>query len=119
MIFDTIVRKSPPGTSIPKPKTNNPHYVKGIGRRRGEEALVYYIPNHSNPDKPHQKGITRSEFQKAFDELVRSGAFTKSWFNRHLQECSYEGSCNFTTIGGLFQLIGIAKYSSPGVYKRR
>ena len=32
--------------------------MKGWGIRRSEPALVYYIPNHSNPHRPHQKGYT-------------------------------------------------------------
>ncbi len=116
MIFDRIVKDSPPNTVIPKPEAKSDFIVKGIGKRRGEEALIYFIPNHKNPNKPSQKGITRTELEKAYKELNLSGTFTKKWFDKNLIDCSSEGSCNFTTIGGLFQKIGFAKYLSPGIY---
>ncbi len=118
MIFNEIVEKSPPGTVIPKPRAIANFVVKGLGTRRGEEALIYLIPNHKNPDRPYQKGITKSEFDTAYEQLISSGSFTKSWFDNNLLGCSSEGSCNFTTIGGLFQLIGIATYQKRGTYGR-
>lgn len=108
-----------PGTVIPKPEAKGQFVVKGWGERRGETALIYSIPNHSNPLKPYHKGITESEFEKAYEVLVRRGEFTRQWFNDNLPACAQEGGCNFTTIGGIFQLLGVAKYAERGMYVLR
>lgn len=107
-----------PGTVIPKPEAKADFIMKAWGTRRGENALVYFVPNHVNPDKPNQKGVTVSEFEEAFAELKRSGEFTRVWFNKHLANCAKEGACNYTTIGGVFELLGEAAYSRRGVYER-
>ncbi len=118
MIVELIRRQVSPGTVVPKPKVKKPCIVKGWGRRRNEPALVYFIPSRSHPDKPYEKGITVSEFRKAHRRLIRAGEFTRAWFKRHMPECDAEGSCNFTTIGGIFVGLGIARYESRGKYVR-
>ena len=118
LIADQIKKLIPSGTVIPKPSAKADFVVKGWGKRRGEAALIYFIPNHSDPDKPYEKGVTESEFQRAFQQLSTSGEFTRSWFNEHLSECAKEGGCNFTTIGGIFEMLGEAIYSEIGLYKQ-
>ena len=110
--------KEKQGLEIPKPQAKGDFRIKGLGIRRGEPALIYTIPSHTGK-KPYQKGIAFSEFEKAFAEMKKSGLFTKSWFDRHLPGCSKEGSCNFTSMGGIFQLLGVAQYSGRGEYKLR
>ena len=106
MIYKQVVAAAPPGTVVPKPAAKADFEVKGEGKRRGESALIYYIPNHSNPNKPYQKGITKSELEKAYRQLNHKGDITRKWFEKNMPECNSEGGCNFTTIGGLFVLIG-------------
>ena len=118
-IVDRIRTQIAAGTTIPKPKASKPFKVKGWGIRRGEPALVYLIPSHTNPDKPGEKGVTESEFTAAYAELVRAGEITREWFNRNLEACDKEGSCSFTTIGGVFQLLGLARYAGTGVYAKQ
>lgn len=118
MVFRRVLRIAPAGTVIPKPAARGDYRVKGVGMRRGERALIYSVPNHKNPQKPYEKGITCGEFERAYDELVASGELTRQWFNQHLPECSAEGGCNFTTIGGLLVLLGEAVYEKQGVYRR-
>jgi hypothetical protein len=119
MIANRIRRSISSGTVIPKPEATADFVVKAWGQRRGEPALIYCIPNHQEPGKPYQKGVTESEIERAFAELRSSGEFTRAWFNNHLVKCAKEGGCNYTTIGGLFELLGEARYSSRGVYERR
>jgi hypothetical protein len=69
------------GTAIPKPEAKSDFLVKGVGRRSGETALIYLIPNHGNPAKPHQKGVTVSEWTQACNQLCESGEFTRAWFD--------------------------------------
>ena len=48
------VKSFPPGTIIPKPQSENEFTIKGLGRRRNEEALIYKIPTNK-PDKYSQE----------------------------------------------------------------
>ena len=104
------------GKEIPKPEAKAPFRIKGLGVRRGQEALTYTIPSHSKKSKYYVKGITIEEFEKVYSQLVKNGIFTHQWFNAQLSDCAKEGSCNFTTIGGIFELLGIAKYAERGKY---
>ncbi|HHF3171029.1 TPA: hypothetical protein ACPJ1O_004410 [Vibrio diabolicus] len=90
------------GRVIPKPEAKADFVIKGIGRRRGEEALIYRIPSHSEKAPFYEKGVTLSEFQLAYSHLRESGYLTRTWFNKNLSACAKEGACNFTTIGGVF-----------------
>ncbi|MBF0235126.1 MAG: hypothetical protein HQK65_19140 [Desulfamplus sp.] len=107
-----------PGKVIPKPEAKAEFYVKGWGKRRGEDALIYMIPNHTKPTKPYEKGITTSEFKKAVEQLQKNGDLTRQWFETTLVSCAKEGGCNFTTMGGIFVLLGIAKYQEKGRYQK-
>jgi len=111
-----LLKSISPGTVIPKPEAIHEFTVKGWGSRQGEAALIYFIPNHSDPRNPYQKGITTVEWELAHRQLLDTGEFTRSWFNDHLPRCSKEGGCNFTTIGGIFSLLNIATYKAKGVY---
>jgi hypothetical protein len=118
LIVEKIRDSVPSGTVIPKPNSKAEFFVKSWGRRRGEQALVYAIPNHKDPERPHEKGITQTEFERAYVELQRAGALTRTWFNKNLPKCAEEGSCNYTTVGGIFELLGEAKYLGKGIYAR-
>lgn len=118
MIIGLINKNIKPGIVIPKPRARSDFIVKGWGIRRGETALIYYIPNNSNPEKPYQKGITISEFEIAYRQLIENDEFNHQWFAYSLYDCCKEGSCNFTTIGGIFELLGLAFYSEIGVYSK-
>ena len=107
-----------PGTRIPKPVADEPYRVKGWGMRRGERALIYFIPNRRDASKPHQKGVTVSEWKLACERLQTMGELRRSWFASALPGCSQEGSCNFTTIGGVFVLLGLAARAERGSYRK-
>lgn len=105
------------GAVIPQPEATGDFLVKGWGKRRGDPALVHTIPNHSDPAKPYQKGTTASEWRRAFDQLAGTGVFSRAWFNETMPACAKEGDCNFTTIGGIFQLLGETRYQG-GTYRK-
>ena len=115
-IIQEIKKKITAGAVIPKPDAKADFIVKGWGKRRKEEALIYRIPNHKQPEKPHEKGVNLSEWRKAYRRISCGDDFEKDWFNRNMSACAEEGDCNFTTIGGIFQLLGLASYER-GVYK--
>lgn len=106
-IVELIEQTVTPGTVIPKPAARGDFVMKRWGRRRGGRALVYTIPNHNHESQPYQKGITESEWVKAYGRLIETGLFTREWFRSTMTDCNAEGSCNFTTIGGVFELLGV------------
>lgn len=110
------IRSLQEGTVIPKPEATADFKIKGWGTRRGEPALIYRIPNHRSPSKKLEKGISESEFTRAYQELETTGQFTRSWFNSNLHAAATEGGCNYTTIGGIFCLLGVAQYGARGEY---
>ena len=118
-IVDLIERTVTPGTVIPKPEARANSVAKRWGRRRGERALVYTIPNHRDERRPSEKGITESEWVQAYGHLTATGQLTRKWFEREMPECNREGGCNFTTIGGIFELLGIATYAQRGTYMKK
>lgn len=81
--------------------------------------MIYTMPSHTNPTKPHRKGVTTQDLKDAYERLVSTGTFTRAWFNENMVTCRAEGGCNFTTLGGLFQLVGLATYEGAGVYRLR
>lgn len=113
-IVQAIKSKIAANTVIPKPAAKADFTFKAWGIRRGEEAFIYYIPNHKNPDKPYQKGITVSEWRQAYEHISKGETFTREWFNHHMPNCAQEGGCNFTTIGGVFELLGLVDYTRNG-----
>ena len=103
---------------IPRPYAKLDFKVKGFGIRRGKRALIYFVPNSKNLKKPNEKGISLIEFQKAYNQLNKYNELTFKWFEQNLPECNKEGSCNFTTIGGIFKLLNLAVYKGKGIYKK-
>ncbi len=111
------IKALPEDTAIPKPEAMDKFRIKGVGQRRREEALIYTIPSHSEKHpKPYQKGVTFTEFFRAYTVLQETGEFTRQWFIDTLPECNEEGGCSFTTIGGIFELLGLCKYADRGKY---
>jgi hypothetical protein len=120
IVYDIVkeVERLRPGTIIPKPDAKGDFLVKRWGgARRGEPALIYTIPNWNKPDRPYEKCITASEWKSAFDRSMSAGAFSRQWFDVFMPECAREGGCNFTTIGGIFELLGYAVHET-GEYRK-
>ncbi len=80
--------------------------------------MVYRIPARRGTKKASEKRITASAFEQAFDVLQATGQITRRWFAQHLPDLERDGTCNFTTVGGVFELLGEVRYVEPGVYER-
>lgn len=102
-IFDRIKTEVTPGTVI-----HNEWVVKGLGIRRGRDALIYTMPGG------HNKGINASEWNKAYGQLMATGCFSRPWFETNMEDCYREGGCNFNAIGGVFSVMGIARSAGRG-----
>jgi len=118
-ILERIKKATPPGTKIPKPESDESYIVVGWGTSRGEEALVYELPVKPTSMKASQKRIHASAFRFADEVLKTTDEITRSWFAANFPELERDGSCNFTTLGGIFELLGLAVYEGRGVYRRR
>jgi hypothetical protein len=116
MLISRIKAVATPGTRIPKPKSNGIYVVLGWTVSRGEEALVYRIPKRPGTKRASQKRIPVSAFEEAFAELTKSGTLTRRWFRASFPVLDHDGGCNFTTIGGVFELLGEARFVQSGVY---
>ena len=112
MIIEEIKKVARPGTKIPKPISKDDYIVSGWVTSKGEDALKYLIG-----ERQHPKYIRVSEFKAAYDMLSSSGEFTRKWFNENLPESAREW-CNFTTIGGIFELLGVAEHLEEGGYRK-
>ena len=117
-LIERLEAEFEPGRLIPKPETDTEYRVKGWGRRRGERALIYSIPNRKDKSRPYHKGVTVSEWKRAYERLVSAGELRRSWFRSALPACHREGSCNFTTVGGVFVLLGLAVREERGAYRK-
>jgi len=121
MIIRRIERIAVQARGDPKIKAELGYRIKGWGKRRGEKALVYFIPNRKNKNKDYQKGVTVSEFEKAYKQIVTNVTFSRTWFKTNMQPYAKEGGCNFIFVGNIFKLIGIVAYdkSERRVYRRK
>ena len=118
-IIPRIKKAIRPGAKIPKPLSRHAYVVKRWGMSRGEEALVYELPTRPGTKRASQKRIPSSAFEQAYNVLTTTGELTREWFVNHYPKLDADGSCNFTTLGGVFELLGVAKYERPGIYRRR
>lgn len=117
MVLKRVKAVTTPGTRIPKPQSTDTYVVVGWGTSRGQEALVYQLPRKPGSKKASQKRIPASVFSQAFDILGRTGKITRPWFQATFPELEADGTCNFTTLGGIFVLLGDVRYAEPGVYE--
>ena len=93
--------------------------VRYDSNREGEEALVYRIRQKSAVNgKPSEKRVAKSEFEKACAQLMKTGEFSTSWFKKNIPS-SGRAPCNFSVIGEVFLLLGVAHSHSRGKYLRQ
>ena len=109
------VKAIPKGTQIPKPESDEIYTVVGLGKSRGEPALVYQIPGKSKSTKR----VPLSAFKWADEQLVTTGKLVHSDFTDAFPKVDNDGGCNFTTLGGVFVLMGDAFYETRSVYRRK
>lgn len=118
MIIEKIKREIKPGDKIPLPSGKN-YEVIGWSERTEEDTLMYLIRKHENTKKQSRKGITASEFRKAYQKLNEDGSFDRKWYKRCFPKLNYDRPCNFSAIGGIFRLLGIAYYQELGIYTKQ
>jgi hypothetical protein len=99
-----------PGTAVPRPRVNCE--VSRFGVRKSEQALFYKSAHH-------EKNIRRSEFEIAHKQLCGAGELTRKWFEQCMPVRAKQDPCNFTTMGGVFVLLGDALHDpGRGAYRK-
>jgi hypothetical protein len=97
----------PIGTSIPKVESTRNHQIKDWSFKGTKESFSYTVAS---------KSMRVSWIRGCFEELGKTGELRTAWFRESFYDGEDLGGCNFTTIGGLFILIGIAKRARKGLY---
>ncbi len=104
VLVSEIKSKLPIGTRIPRPRKDTViidyRYIKGV------ECLSYRIGSDDEGQ------LTKMDFDIAYSKLMNQSSITRDWFyaTRNTKPCDY------TTLGGIFILLGIATYIGKGTY---
>jgi len=119
MIIELIKSKVPPGTIIPKPQSKKVYPVTGWKHnRQGKEVLEYSIPTKSGTGKQQKKTIFSEVFEAAYEALCSKRDITKDWLANTFPKVNAAGGCNFTTLGGIFEILNLVERAGRGVYRR-
>ncbi len=86
--------------------------------KKGEVALEYMIPPTRLRAKPNTKKIYRTEWIHACEHIERTGFYTRQIWKERFPEQAVSCPCNFTTIGGLLELAGIARRCARSTYQK-
>lgn len=63
----------PYGTVIHTSRKSNDYYFVGVrDRRKGNECVVYTVPNNKSPKNPNIKAIQRAEFDLLWAFLLKN-----------------------------------------------
>jgi hypothetical protein len=101
------------GTAIPKVEEGKSAKLIEFTKSNGDESFKYSIGENGNG-----KCVLKSEIEESFTILQTSGKFTREWHKEHFPQLESGRPCNFTTIGGIFELLGYAKYASRSEYDK-
>lgn len=101
---------------VPKPQSSETYRLLRVGESRGERAVVYELPKRPKSKRASTKRIPLSAFEKCARQLSATRSLTRKWFADQYPELEVDGTCNFTTLGGVLELLGLARYSGPGEY---
>jgi len=106
-IFQLIAIRVRIGTIIRRPRVN----ARVMEVNNAQRTIIY-----ENVPPTYQKTITAGELLGARNILIQDGQFTLQWYKTNFPREAGNKPCNFTTIGGLFVLLRLARYERPGVY---
>jgi hypothetical protein len=97
------------GASIATARSCSEHRLEHCGGLR--ERLIWALVGRGTVS-----AITAMRPSRPLEQLTNAGDFSRSWFEQSMPACAKEGGCNFTTIGGIFELLGYAVYDR-GTYR--
>lgn len=115
-ILHDIIQLVNENARVPKPKSSEVYTLKRIGISRGKKAVVYEIPKKIKSKQFSEKRIPLDVFEAAVHQIKTKGILSKTWFKQTYPDIDADGSCNFTTLGGVLELLKIVIYKQPGYY---
>lgn len=110
----------PEGTKIPKPDAN-PYIVNhwGLSQSGGfvrKHKAMFYKMSKCNTKL---KSIPLPVFAWACKALVDTGQLSRPEYERKFELLNSSAPCTYTTLGGVFVLLGEAVYEGNGIYRRK
>lgn len=102
---------------IPKPLSSATYLLVRMGESRGERAVVYQLPVRPGSKRASTKRIPFSAIETSARQLLAAGLLTRRWFASRFPKLEADGTCNFTTVGGILELLGYARYAGQGEYE--
>lgn len=107
-IIELVKERIVPGTTIPRPKSKDLIVKKWTDSNGG--GITYSTLSY-------RKTVTIYELVAAYEQLMSiEGQITRQWFEKSVTH-SKSRPCNFTALGGIFVVLGLAKYVKPGIYR--
>lgn len=107
MSFNELKQAIVPGLIFQKPN------VQSSIIKIDKEGFHYSIGQNGNSKK-----VTYAVLEKCYDRLESTHEFSRAWFNATFPSIAKTSSCNFTTIGGLFQQFNLATYQKSTYIKK-
>lgn len=107
MSFDELKQSIQPGLTFPKP------IVRSSIVKVDEEGFYYSIGQRGRSNK-----ITFDLFEQCYNRLQSTDELSRAWFKATFPSLGKVASCNFTTIGGLFQQFGLVHYRKAAYIKK-
>jgi hypothetical protein len=96
----------PFGTVIHTSRNSHDYYFVGIrDRRKGNESVVYTVPNNKLPKNPNIKAIQRLEFDLLWDFLIKNNMLRTRDFHILTPELVKEGTCCVSAFYGMINKI--------------
>lgn len=112
---DAVVELYKNNTPIPKPNTSARILKVAVANIHGEEKDSFYYSIGSSKKKP----VPFDTLYAAYQRLTETGTFSRAWYKETFPVEVADCPCNFTTIGGVFIVLGFAEYMENGVYRRK
>lgn len=104
---DYVIKLCKSRTPVPKPKGQT---ILSMSDKIGNARFQYTL------GQGRKKSISFTTLFRCYEKLTVDGEYTRLWFETEFENESKSSPCNFTTIGGIFVKMKIAKYCGNGVY---
>ncbi|MCM3721185.1 hypothetical protein [Solibacillus isronensis] len=107
MEFQEVINSIYVGMKFKKPRVESE--IIAINDKR----IIYSIGNKGN-----SKNITIEALENAFNEILTNGELSRTWFNKSYPSLAKTSPCNFTSLGGILEHIGLVEYIQKKYIKR-
>jgi hypothetical protein len=100
------LKQIPYGSVIHTSRVSHDYYFVGVRyRRKGNECVVYTVPNNISPENPNIKAIQRAEFDFLWSCLLKNNELRTRDFEVLTPDLIKEGTCCFAAFYGMINEI--------------